>query len=54
MLADGEYVYDAFVSYRGLPDDERWVVRQLYPKLEKQMNFKLCLHFRDFVIGESK
>lgn len=45
--------WDAFVSYKSHHIDEHFVVQVLYPKLEKELGFKLCLHFRDFVPGES-
>lgn len=45
--------YDAFVSYKSCPRDEEFVLHQLYPKLEREHNFKLCLHFRDFIPGEA-
>ncbi|XP_060577096.1 uncharacterized protein LOC132734378 isoform X2 [Ruditapes philippinarum] len=48
-----EKEWDAFVSYKSHPTDENFVVRVLYPKLEKELGFKLCLHFRDFVPGET-
>ncbi len=47
------YTYDAFVSYKSSEEDEYFVVHTLYPKLEKEMHYKLCLHFRDFIPGES-
>ncbi|XP_045163074.2 uncharacterized protein LOC123527575 [Mercenaria mercenaria] len=50
---DDEKEWDAFVSYKSHPTDENFVVRVLYPKLEKELGFKLCLHFRDFVPGET-
>ncbi|XP_041360277.1 uncharacterized protein LOC121376469 [Gigantopelta aegis] len=49
---DGK-LYDAFVSYKGSKEDEYFVVHKLYPKLEKELDFKLCLHFRDFPPGET-
>ncbi|XP_070574191.1 uncharacterized protein [Ptychodera flava] len=45
--------YDAFVSVKGDTDDEIFVYRTLLPTLEKQYGFKLCLHHRDFLIGEA-
>jgi hypothetical protein len=53
FLISDEKEWDAFVSYKSHPTDENFVVRVLYPKLEKELGFKLCLHFRDFVPGES-
>ena len=46
--------FDAFVSYRSSETDEEFVYKRLYPKLEKEMGFKLCLHYRDFIPGDSK
>jgi Leucine-rich repeat (LRR) protein len=42
--------YDAFVSYNH--NDAAWVLRELRPKLEDQAGFQICLHDRDFTIGE--
>ncbi|XP_061197405.1 uncharacterized protein LOC133205578 [Saccostrea echinata] len=44
--------YDAFISYKSSKEDEDFVLHQLYPKLEEEMGFKLCLHFRDFTPGD--
>ncbi len=44
-----KFVYDAFISYSST--DEAWVLHQLVEKLEKEENFRLCLHERDFQIG---
>jgi hypothetical protein len=43
------FQYDAFLSYASA--DEVWVLQQLVEKLEKEENFRLCLHERDFQIG---
>lgn len=45
--------YDAFVSYRSSDADEQFVYNCLFPKLESEMGFKLCLHCRNFIPGES-
>ncbi|XP_046578072.1 toll-like receptor 13 isoform X2 [Haliotis rubra] len=45
--------FDAFVSYKSSPEDETFVYKTLYQELEKQRSFKLCLHQRDFVPGET-
>ena len=50
FLSSG-YKYDAFISYKSTPEDESFVVNTLLPKLETEMNFKLCVHFRDFPPG---
>ena len=46
-------MYDAFISYRSSQEDQEFVLKKLLPKLEKDLGFKLCLHQRDFVVGES-
>ncbi|XP_042156135.1 toll-like receptor 13 [Oncorhynchus tshawytscha] len=48
----GRYHYDAFVSYSG--KDERWLVEELLPNLEKRGPpfLRLCLHSRDFQLGK--
>lgn len=48
----GHYCYDVFVSYCG--KDERWVVDELLPNLEKRGPpfLRLCLHSRDFELGK--
>ncbi|ETE72216.1 Toll-like receptor 13, partial [Ophiophagus hannah] len=45
------YDYDAFLSYN--THDEKWVVDDLLPVLEKQYSWKVCLHHRDFEPGRS-
>ena len=52
-ITDGKE-FDAFVSYKSTPEDEKFVLQYLYPKLETEFRFKLCLHFRDFMPGEGK
>ena len=42
------------MSYRSSDLDEHFVYKKLYPKLEKEMGFRLCLHYRDFIPGDSK
>ena len=44
-----KFEYDAFLSYSSA--DEVWVLQQLVEKLEKEGQFRLCLHERDFQIG---
>lgn len=51
LFLDGKE-YDAFVSYKSCPRDEQFVLHQLFPKLEVEYKFKLCMHFRDFLPGE--
>ncbi|XP_070555182.1 uncharacterized protein [Ptychodera flava] len=45
--------YDAFVSVRGHTEDEDFVYKELLPTLEKKYGFRLCVHHRDFIIGEA-
>ena len=47
---DTPYTYDLFVSYN--KQDKRWVETVLQPKLEEEMELKLCLHDRDFRLGD--
>ncbi|XP_021358637.1 uncharacterized protein LOC110453803 [Mizuhopecten yessoensis] len=49
---DGQ-IYDAFVSYKSSKEDEHFVLTKLYPKLEMELGFKMCMHFRDFTPGEA-
>ncbi|XP_069126125.1 uncharacterized protein [Argopecten irradians] len=49
---DGQ-VFDAFISYKSSKEDEHFVLTKLYPKLEMEMGFKVCMHFRDFTPGEA-
>lgn len=43
------YLFDAFVCYHN--SDMKWLLNELCPKLEKENNFTLCIHDRDFVAG---
>lgn len=39
------------MSYKSDGADEDFVLHKLQPVLEEQLGFRLCLHYRDFVIG---
>ena len=54
MCISDERLWDAFVSFRSIKRDESFIVHTLRPKLEEELGFKLCLHFRDFIPGASK
>ncbi|XP_033107376.1 toll-like receptor 13 [Anneissia japonica] len=44
--------YDAFISYNS--KDVDWVLKSVLPTLEgPEFNFRLCVDFRDFVVGEA-
>ncbi|CAI9719068.1 toll-like receptor 13 [Octopus vulgaris] len=44
-----EHNYDAFVCYSG--SDVGWVTKYLLPILEEENHLHLCLHDRDFAVG---
>lgn len=44
------YQYDAFVSYS--KHDTHWVVSELRRHLETEEGLQLCIHDRDFIVGE--
>ena len=47
---DTPFEYDLFVSYNR--SDYQWVDEVLRPKLEDELGLRLCLHHRDFRLGE--
>ena len=49
-LIAGSFEYDVFVSYAS--DDLPWVRQHLMPRLEG-WGLKLCIHERDFIVGNS-
>lgn len=48
---DMQYDYDAFVAYSG--DEYEWICSKFRQTLEVDNSLKLCLHDRDFAVGES-
>ncbi|KAK3601550.1 hypothetical protein CHS0354_027690 [Potamilus streckersoni] len=46
------WIWDALVLYHSDPRDEEFVLRKLYPMLEK-MGFKVNIHFKDVTVGET-
>lgn len=50
LLPNDDFEYDAFVVY--CDDDRDWVHQTLVNKLENK-GFKLCIHYRDFEVGET-
>ena len=50
LKEDEDKDYDAFISYSS--KDERYVVRELAPRLEEgDPPFRLCVHYRDWIVG---
>lgn len=50
ISGEDDFRYDAFVAYHA--KDRIWVISELLPHLENREKFKLCLHDRDFEVGE--
>jgi toll-like receptor 13 len=50
-LQQGHFDFDLFVSYTS--GDLRWVQRHLIPELETRLGLRLCIHDREFVLGEN-
>ncbi|XP_070574190.1 uncharacterized protein [Ptychodera flava] len=50
---DDQRKYDAFVSVKGDTAEEEFVYKVLLPTLEEEHGFHLCVHHRDFTIGEA-
>ena len=48
---DDQYRFDLFVSYSD--KDRQFVLDQLIPNLEKRSEITICLHERDFQVGQS-
>ncbi|XP_063428368.1 toll-like receptor 4 [Mytilus trossulus] len=49
-IDNGEYTYDAFISY--CDDDRAFVLQDCIANLETEGNAKLCVHQRDFLPGQ--
>jgi hypothetical protein len=50
-LARSDFDFDIFVSYDS--EDSDWVRRRLMPELEEGLGLRLCIHERDFILGEN-
>ncbi|XP_067659406.1 toll-like receptor 4 [Haliotis asinina] len=48
---DQEFEFDAFISYAD--EDRDLVVRKMRQRLEEMQGLKLCIHHRDFLVGEA-
>nr|KAG5698471.1 hypothetical protein BaRGS_022001 [Batillaria attramentaria] len=48
-LHEQHFRYDVFVSYD--KEDLNWVQGHLMPELEDKMGLRLCIHQRDFILG---
>lgn len=49
FLDETQYEFDAFVSFS--ESDSDWVIGTLCQVLESQHNLRLCVHYRDWMIG---
>ncbi|XP_014771062.1 toll-like receptor 13 isoform X1 [Octopus bimaculoides] len=49
LVNNGRYKYDAFICY--CSTDVSWVLNKLLPIIEEENHFNLCLHDRDFLVG---
>ena len=45
-------IWDAFVSFKTADEDCEFVCSKLYPKLERELGYKLCIHNKDFLPGK--
>jgi hypothetical protein len=50
-LARNDFDFDVFVSYDS--KNSEWVRRRLMPELEDGLGLRLCVHERDFLLGEN-
>ncbi|XP_046551177.1 toll-like receptor 4 [Haliotis rubra] len=50
MGEEEHFIYDAFVSYA--EEDREFVVQDMQNILEKRFGLRLCIHQRDFMVGE--
>jgi hypothetical protein len=51
FVEDLSYIYHAFVVY--CDADRLWVHNKFVKKLEKEEGVRLCIHHRDFEVGET-
>ncbi|XP_070209265.1 toll-like receptor 13 [Littorina saxatilis] len=50
-LEEGNFDYDVFVSYAS--EDLPWVYTTVIPELEGRLGLRLCVHERDFILGNN-
>ncbi len=47
--------YDAFVVHNeDSRNDRMFIISQMLPELEKKQGYKLCIAFREFIVGDRK
>ena len=51
-LLTKKYEYDVYVAYSEHTEELFWVIYTLRAKLENEHGLKLCMHHRDFIVGE--
>ena len=49
--SEEDYEYHAFVVY--CDNDRKWVHNDLLDKLENEEGLQLCIHHRNFIVGDS-
>ena len=46
------YIWDVFIIYSEELEDRRWVHKTLAKTMEETYHLKVCIHLRDFILGE--